>query len=121
MLSAHVSQFPVQNALGFVNFQPPFRQAGLSLPLDRVLAPRETCRCVLHTCLWQPGRSQENWVESAWLSRFLFSVGAWLLGKVRDALDGGARWTGQAGGWLAEAGNGPASAECVFRLFTAFP
>ena len=42
-------------------------------------------------------------------------------GKVRDALDGGARRTGQAGGWLAEAGNGPASAECVFRLFTAFP
>ena len=42
-------QSPVQNALVFENFQAPFPQAGLSLPLSCVLASREMCRCVLCT------------------------------------------------------------------------
>lgn len=45
-------QLPVQNALGFANFQPSFHPPGLTLPLGCVPAPTETCKCVLYAHLF---------------------------------------------------------------------
>lgn len=75
--------------------------SGWSLPTFRLCAGSEwnVQICPLRLFLWQPGRSQENWVQGAWLS-FPLSRGARLLGKLRDYLDDGVRVTAQQGvGW----------------------
>lgn len=72
--------------------------------------------CPLHCCLWQPGRSQEDWIERAWLS----PLGAWGLGGLRGALSGRAR-QGGARGLAGRCREGPAAVGCVFSLSTAFP
>lgn len=83
---------------------------------DVQMCPKDMQMCPLHTCLWQPGRSQEDWIERAGRSPSGPGSGE---GLGRPWVAGPGRvWVG---GWLAESGNGPASVRCVFRLFTAFP
>lgn len=79
----------MQNALVFENFQAPFPQAGVFLPLSCVLASREMCRCVLCTSVCGSlGEARKTGLRE---------LGCLCRGLAPGKAEGCPEWQGQAG------------------------